>query len=90
MTAMEFSYSSEALLTLLQSSRALSTKPLSEDTLTQANVISGSRLVTHSPKCHELAKGKDIFIDVSYICRGDFSGIGMTGVLIFLHSLLPG
>lgn len=89
LTAIEFSYSSEALSTLTQSSRALCTKPPSEDTLIWENAISESGSVTHSPKCHELAEWKDIFIDVSYICRGDFAGIGMMGVFFFSHSLLP-
>lgn len=78
---------SEALPTLLQSSRVIPTKPPSEEALTQVNTIPGSGLVTHSPKCHELAEQKDIFVDVSYICTADFAGIGMMGVLLFSHSL---
>lgn len=87
---MEFGYSREALPTLLQSNRTISKKSPSEDPLSQANAIPGSGLVTHSPKCHELAEQKDIFITVSYICMGDFAGIGMMEVLFFSHSLLPG
>lgn len=33
---------------------------------------------------HELPEQKDIFLYVSYICVGDFAGIGMMAVLFFL------
>lgn len=75
LSAMESGYSSEALPSLLQSSRVIPQKPPREDPLNQANAIPGSGLVTHSLKCHGLAKQKDIFIDVSYICMDDFAGI---------------
>lgn len=75
---------------LLQGSRAIPKKPPSENALTQAKAIPGWGLVTHSPKCHELAEQKDIFVDASYICTGDFAGTGMMGVLFFSQSPLPG
>lgn len=86
LTAMELGYSREALPMLLQGTRAIPKKPPSEN----ASPIPGWGLVTHSPKCHELAEQKDVFVDASYLCTGDFAGIGTMGVLFFSHSPLPG
>lgn len=81
LTAKESSYSSKALL-LLESNRASPAKPPSEDASPKQMPFQG-QVYTHSPKYHEMAEQKDISAGVSYICTGDFAGIGMMGVLFF-------